>query len=52
MPKISVKMAKTTRAGEKWHKPVTVHCVNRFLYFFKHQNVESAPVDPLASTWC
>ena len=22
------------------------------LYIAKHQNVESAPVDPLASTWC
>ena len=52
MPKISVKMAKTTRAGENGTNLLLFTAFNRFLYFFKHQNVESAPVDPLASTWC
>ena len=52
MPKISVKILETSRAGEKWHKSVILFTVFLYLDIAKHQNVESAPVDRVASTWC
>ena len=52
MPKISVKILETSRAGVKWHKSVILFTSFLYLDIAKHQNVELAPVDRVASTWC
>ena len=52
MPKISVTILETSRAGEKWHKSVLLFTAFLYLDIAKPPNVELAPVDRVASTWC
>ena len=55
MSRIGIKMLEIGRAGKKMAQ--TCYCTLRSplfvsLYMAKHQNLESAPVDRVASTWC